>query len=210
LNLLDFKKVAALTPGECQNLRPVFREVARTGQGEGRRKRQKKAAAGFENGGETGMNRPSASGHFLGILAFNSNRLRDVTVVHVWFSQPFPRCIRTDRGPEQRRPTMNKFAKFALGALMVAGAATATTAVTTSPAEARGSFSFSFGYPGYYGGYYGPAYYGPAYYDPYYYRPYPYYYGRPYYGRPYWGGYRGYGYRGHYGYRGGYRGYRRW
>jgi hypothetical protein len=111
---------------------------------------------------------------------------------------------------EQRRDEMRTFAKFALGALMVAGAATATTAAMTSPAEARGSFSFSFGYPGYYGGYYGGYPYAPAYYDPYYYRPYPAYYGRPYYGRPYWGGYRGYygyrgGYRGHYGYRGGYR-----
>ena len=101
---------------------------------------------------------------------------------------------------------MRTFAKFALGALMVAGAATATTAAMTSPAEARVAVGFSIGGPGYYGyygpayygGYYGPAY-GPAYYDPYYYRPYPYYYGRP-----YWRGYRGYGYRGYY------RGYRRW
>ena len=105
---------------------------------------------------------------------------------------------------------MNKFAKVALGALMVAGAATATTAAMTSPAEARGSISFSFGGPGYYGGYYGPrGYYGyPAYAgyygDPYYYGPPPYYYGRP-----YWRGYRG-GYRGYYGYRGGYRGHGRW
>ena len=102
---------------------------------------------------------------------------------------------------------MRKFAKIALGALMVAGAATATTAAMTSPAEARGGFSFSIGGgPGYYGGYYGPSYYGgyygPAYYDPYYY-PRPYYYGRPYYR-----GYRGwYGRRGYYG---GYRGYGRW
>jgi hypothetical protein len=102
---------------------------------------------------------------------------------------------------------MKTFAKFALGALMVAGAATATTAAMTSPAEARVGVSFSFGGPGYYGGYgYGPAYYPayPAYYDPYYY-PRPYYYGRPYYR-----GYRGYYGRGYYGYRGGYRGYRRW
>jgi len=100
---------------------------------------------------------------------------------------------------------MKKFAKLALGALMVAGAATATTAAMTSPAEARGGVSFSFGVggPGYYGGYYGPAYYPayPAYYDPYYY-PRPYYYGRPYYR-----GWRG----GYYGYRDGWhRGYRRW
>ena len=98
---------------------------------------------------------------------------------------------------------MKKFAKLALGALMVAGAATATTAAMTSPAEARVTVGFDIGGPGYYG-YYGPprGYYGyPAYYDPYYYRPYPYYYGRP-----YWRGYRGY-----YGYRGGYhRGYRHW
>ena len=38
---------------------------------------------------------------------------------------------------------MRKFAKFALGALMVAGAATATTAAMTSPAEARGSISLT-------------------------------------------------------------------
>jgi hypothetical protein len=101
---------------------------------------------------------------------------------------------------------MNTFAKVAFGALMVAGAATATTAAMTSPAQARVAVGFSIGGPGYYG-YYGPAY-GPAYYpypayygDPYYYRPYPYYYGRPYYR----------GYRGYYGYRGGYyRGYGRW
>ena len=107
---------------------------------------------------------------------------------------------------EQMEIKMRKFAKIALGALMVAGAATATTAAMTSPAEARGGVSFSFGVgPGYYGGYYGPAYYPayPAYYDDYYYgRPYPYYYGRP-----YWRGYRGYyGHRGWYGH----RGYRRW
>jgi hypothetical protein len=97
---------------------------------------------------------------------------------------------------------MKTFAKFALGALMVAGAATATTAATTSPAEARVTVGFDIGGPGYYGGYYGPprGYYGyPAYYDPYYYPP------PRYYGRPYWRPYRGY-----YGYRGWHRGYGRW
>lgn len=105
---------------------------------------------------------------------------------------------------------MNKFAKIALGALMLAGVGTTASAALSTPAEARVSVGFNFGYPGYYGGY-GPSYYGPGYYDPYY-DPYyerPYYrrayYGPPrgYYGRPY-GYYRGgYGYRG---YRGGYRG----
>src|SRR6185295_16445311 len=78
---------------------------------------------------------------------------------------------------EQRRTVMRKFAKVALVALMMAGAATATTAVMTSPAEARVSVGIGLGFPGYYGPAYGPGYgyYGPAYYDPYYYRPYPYY-----------------------------------
>jgi hypothetical protein len=80
---------------------------------------------------------------------------------------------------------MKKFAKVALGALMVAGAA---TAVASSPAQARVVVGFGVGpgygygpayYPRYscdpysrwyspyrcgYGGYYGPAYYGPSYY----------------------------------------------
>src|SRR6185436_11633072 len=107
------------------------------------------------------------------------------------------RGISRELGEEQRRPMMRKFAKFARkivwGALMVAGAATATTAAMTTPAEARVGVSFGFGYPGYYGPAYGPAYgyYGPAYYDPYYYRPYPYY------ARPYYRGYRGYWGRGY-------------
>jgi len=63
---------------------------------------------------------------------------------------------------------MRKFTKLALGALMVAGAATATTAAMTSPAEARVSVGIGFGFPGYGYGYAAP-YYGPAYYDPYYY-----------------------------------------
>ena len=73
---------------------------------------------------------------------------------------------------------MKNFAKLALGALMVAGAATATTAAMTSPAEARVSVGIGLGFPGYYGGYYGPRYYGPRYYSPYAYPAYydPYYY----------------------------------
>lgn len=98
---------------------------------------------------------------------------------------------------------MRKFAKVAVGALLVAGATTATTAAMTSPAEARVAVGFSIGGPGYYG-YFGPSYYPaypyPAYYGGYYGpRPYPYYYGRP-----YW---RGYGPGWHRGY---YRGYRHW
>src|ERR1700743_358423 len=95
---------------------------------------------------------------------------------------------------------MKKFAKVALGALMVAGAATATTAAKTRPAEARVSAGIGLGSPGYVGPAY-PAYsgYGPAYYDPYY-GPYPYYYGGPYwhgyYGRGWGGGWHGGGFRG--------------
>src|SRR4029079_1446045 len=65
-----------------------------------------------------------------------------------------PKLPSTVRGSrvEQRRQVMNTFAKVALCALMSAGSATAPTAAMTSPAEARGGFSFSFGYPGY-GGY---------------------------------------------------------
>lgn len=92
---------------------------------------------------------------------------------------------------------MNKIAKIALGAAMVAGAATFAAA----PASARVSVGIGFGvgYPGYYPGYYPGSYYGPRYRyyrycDPYspYYDPYdcgdPYYnsyyddYGAPYYG----------------------------
>ena len=59
---------------------------------------------------------------------------------------------------------MKTFAKLALGALMVAGAATATTVAATTPAEARVSVGIGLGFPGYYGGYpYG--YYAPAYYE---------------------------------------------
>jgi hypothetical protein len=106
-----------------------------------------------------------------------------------------------------KESTINKFAKLALSAALVAGAATATTAALSTPAEARVSIGIGIG-PGYgyYGGYYGPPAYG--YYD--YYRPayYPYYYGprayyrsgwdRPYrYGR-HWRGYRHGGWHGHY------------
>src|SRR5258707_4322582 len=52
---------------------------------------------------------------------------------------------------------MRKFAKVALGALMVAGAATATTAAITTPAEARVSAGIGLGFPGYYGGHSPPA-----------------------------------------------------
>jgi hypothetical protein len=79
---------------------------------------------------------------------------------------------------------MKKFAKIALGALMLAGAATAMTA---APADARVSVGIGIGVPGYYGG---PAYY-PRYscdpysrfYDPYYCGAYarPYYYGPDFY-----------------------------
>ena len=90
---------------------------------------------------------------------------------------------------------MKRFAKIALGALMLAGAA---TAVASSPADARVVVGFGFGGPGYYGGYYGPPY-RPAYscdpysrwYDPYrcdYYAPS--YYAPSYYA-PYYGGYYG-------------------
>jgi hypothetical protein len=90
--------------------------------------------------------------------------------------------------------------KIAFAAALVTGAAL----VTAAPASAQSvgvtiggpGYSFSYGYPGYYGyPYYGyPAYYGPSYYG-YYGRPY--YYGRTYYSRPYYrGGYRG-GYRRH-------------
>ena len=82
---------------------------------------------------------------------------------------------------------MKKFAKVALGTLMLAGA---VTAVASSPADARVVVGFGVG-PGYYGpayypryacdpysrwynpyrcDYYGPAY-GPAYYGPAYYGP---------------------------------------
>lgn len=91
---------------------------------------------------------------------------------------------------------MNKFAKIALGAAMVAGAAT----LATQPASARMSVGIGFGvgYPGYYpGSYYGPRHRYYRYCDPYspYYDPYdcggdPYYnsyydgygYGAPFFG----------------------------
>src|ERR1700744_3345622 len=50
---------------------------------------------------------------------------------------------------------MKKFAKIALGAVMLAGAA---TAMASAPAEARGVVGVGIGAPGYYGGYYGPGY----------------------------------------------------
>ena len=55
---------------------------------------------------------------------------------------------------------MRKFAKVALGALMMAGAATATTAAMTSPAEARVSVGIGLGFPGYYGRPYWRGHYG--------------------------------------------------
>lgn len=147
---------------------------------------------------------------FSGYFAFGRNSLHATDVCSSVVQPVFLKLQAIEGiGIRAMELSMNKFKKFALGALMVIGAATATTALTTAPAEARTSFSFSFGGPGYYGGYYGPGYgyygYGPAYYDDYYYRPYRGYYGRPYgyYGRPYYRGYYG-GWRG--GYRGGYRG----
>jgi hypothetical protein len=150
------------------------------------------------------MNIQSASRPFRGISPFRCNSLAKWPFVHVWFSRAFAKShVIGERGfdGEQRRTVMRKFAKVALGALMMAGAATATTAAMTSPAEARVSVGIGLGFPGYYGPAYYPGYYGPAYYDPYYYPAYPYY------GRPYWRGHYGYGWRGRYGYRGGYRGY---
>jgi len=82
---------------------------------------------------------------------------------------------------------MKTFAKVALGALLLAGAA---TAVASSPADARVVVGLGFG---------GPAYYGPAYYpryscDPYSRRYSPYRCG--YYGPAYYGGYYGPSYYG--------------
>src|ERR1700754_1912974 len=66
-----------------------------------------------------------------------------------------------------RRLEMKKFAKVALSALILAGAA---TAVASSPADARVVVGVGVGGPGYYGGYYGRGYYPSCYryYDPYY------------------------------------------
>ena len=61
---------------------------------------------------------------------------------------------------------MKTFAKMALGAVMVAGAAIATTAAISTPAEARVSIGIGIGGPGFYGGYYGRPYY-PRYRRPY-------------------------------------------
>jgi hypothetical protein len=63
---------------------------------------------------------------------------------------------------------MKRFAKLALGAVLMAGAATAMA----TPADARVSIGIGIGVPG--GGYYGPAYRYNAYCDPYspYYDPY--------------------------------------
>jgi hypothetical protein len=59
---------------------------------------------------------------------------------------------------------MRKFAKTAIAALLLTGAA---TALTTAPAQARVSIGIGIG-PAYGPGYYGPAYYGPPRYcDPY-------------------------------------------
>jgi len=74
---------------------------------------------------------------------------------------------------------MNRIAKTALGALMLAGTAVAVAA----PASAGWSFGIGVG-PGYYGPAYGPpawAYCDPRsrYYDPYYCDDYDYYYGAP-------------------------------
>jgi hypothetical protein len=79
-----------------------------------------------------------------------------------------------------RRLEMKKFAKVALGAVMLAGAA----AAVSSPAEARVVVGI--------GGGYGPAYYGPGYScNPYsrWYDPYRCGYYAPRYARPYYGGY---------------------
>ena len=108
---------------------------------------------------------------------------------------------------------MKRFAKVALGALMLPGAA---TAVASSPADARVVVGFGVGGPGYYGGYYGPAY-RPAYScDPYsrWYDPYRCDYYAPSYYAPYYGGYYGPsvsfgfggGFRDHDGWGGGFRG----
>ena len=106
---------------------------------------------------------------------------------------------------------MKTFAKYALGALMVAGAATATTVAADSARRSARVGRHRLRRPGLLWrllwpalcGYYGPAYYdpyyGPAYYDPYYYGGYG-YYGPSFYfggGRGWGGGYRG-GYRGGY------------
>jgi hypothetical protein len=84
---------------------------------------------------------------------------------------------------------MKKFAKVALSALLLAGAA---TAVASSPADARVVVGFGVG-PGYYG--YGPAYYPGYSCDPYsrWYSPYR---CGGYYGPAYYGGYYGPSYYG--------------
>src|SRR5665213_1681022 len=92
------------------------------------------------------------------VFRFPPQRPRRLNVVHVRFSPSPSFCDSAETRDEQRRPVMKKFAKLALGALMVAGAATATTAAITTPAEARVSVGIGIG-PGYYGGgYYGPRY----------------------------------------------------
>ena len=75
---------------------------------------------------------------------------------------------------------MKKFAKFALGAVMLAGAA---TVVAATPADARVSVGIGIGVPGYY---YGPSYYPRYNCDPYSRFYDPYYCGG--YARPYYGG----------------------
>src|SRR4051812_6707451 len=95
---------------------------------------------------------------FSGYFAPGGNRAPSPAFVHLWFSRFFPKCASLRGiGIRAMELIMKKFAKLALGALMVVGAVAATTAVTTTSAEARTGFSFSFGSPGYYGGYYGPA-----------------------------------------------------
>ena len=65
---------------------------------------------------------------------------------------------------------MKTFAKLALGALMVAGAATATTAALTSPGRSAGLGGNRLWLPGaIMGPFRGARFSGPAYYDPYYY-----------------------------------------
>ncbi len=77
---------------------------------------------------------------------------------------------------------MKKFAKIALSALMLAGAA---TAVAATPASARVTVGIGIG-----GGYYGPAYYPSYSCDRYsrFYDPYRCGYVEPYYGPAYYGG----------------------
>jgi hypothetical protein len=108
-----------------------------------------------------------------------------------------PRAVIVGQVTNTRRIEMKKFAKIALGALLLTGAATAMAA---APADARVVVGVGVG-PGYYGP--GPApypYYGCGYYSPYA-CGYPGYYG--YYGPSFGIGIGGWG---HGGYRGGFHG----